>query len=152
MSHARIALSLTLALLTGPALAQEWGHAAAPMGQYEGGISMGDGAYAISYGCAGFYGTVSLHATGVHVAAGQSVLRVDGVEVARGNTVYNSESDATVYEFRAEREWDPKLWEPYNRVVNALASGTEAVWEAPSGETFSFPLTGSAEIRSCLMN
>lgn len=152
MTTARlIAIALTTSLLAGPAMSQQWGHAAAPMGQFEGGISLEGEEASISYGCAGFYGNVDFYAKGVQVDAGESVIRVDGQEVARGNTQYNSTSDTTTFGLNVRQEWGPDRWGAYNGVINALASGSEAVWETPSGAVFSFPLAGSAEIRSCLM-
>lgn len=146
-----IALALTTSLLAGPALSQQWGHAAATMGQFEGGVSLEGGEAWISYGCAGFYGNVDFSAKGVQVDAGESVIRVDGQEVARGDTQYNSNSDTTTFGLNVRQEWGPDRWGAYNGVINALASGSEAVWETPSGAVFTFPLAGSAEIRSCLM-
>ena len=151
MSHRLIAaLSMASALMAGPALA-EWRHAAAPMGQFEGGISLEGDAHGITYGCADSYGTLDFFAKGIHVSAGESVIRIDGQEVARGNTQYNSRPDLTRFSLNVQRSYGPGGWTQYNAAINALASGTEAVWETPSGAVFAIPLTGSAGIRSCLM-
>jgi hypothetical protein len=152
MSHRLIAsLSLATALMAEPALA-EWRHAAAPMGQFEGGVALEGDTAGIGYGCADSYGTLEFYAKGIHVAAGESVIRIDGQEVARGNTQYNSVPDLTRFSLNVQRSYGPGGWTQYNAAINALASGTEAVWETPTGETFSFSLDGSAKIRSCLMN
>lgn len=152
MSHTRLAaLAMTAALLAAPALAEEWRHASAPMGQYEGGVSVDGDAHGISYGCSGISGSLTFYATGVHVAAGESVIRVDGREVARGNTQYNSTPNLTRFALDVQHSYGPGGWTRYNGAINALASGTEAVWETPTGETFRFPLSGSAKVRSCLM-
>lgn len=152
MSHRLIAaLSLSVCLMAGPALAGEWQHAAAPMGQFEGGISMEEGAYGITYGCAGSYGNLTFFAEGVHVAAGEGVVRIDGREVSRGGVDYNSLPDLTRYNLNAQYSYGPASWPRYNDLITALSGGTEAVWETPSGAVFTIPLTGSADIRSCLM-
>lgn len=132
-------------------MAQVWDHAAAPMGQFEGRISLGEGAYGIYYGCSGSFGSLTFFAEGVHVGAGESVIRVDGREVARGNTQYNSIPDNTRFSVDVQHSFGPAGWTRYNDLISAIAAGSEAVWETPIGEEFVFPLSGSARIQSCLM-
>lgn len=149
--HLITVLSMTTALMAGPALTQEWQHAAAPMGQFEGGITMEEGSYGISYGCADFYGNLTFFAEGVHVAAGEGVILVDGREVARGNVSYNSLPDLTRFNLNVQSSYGQASWSRYNDLITAVAGGSEVVWETPSGAAFTIPLTGSAGIRSCLM-
>lgn len=56
-------------------------------------------------------------------------IRVDGQEVARGDTQYNS----TTFGLNVRQEWGPDRWGAYSGVINALASGSEAVWKPPLG-------------------
>ena len=82
------------------------------MGQYEGLFESEDGSYSVNYACAGSYSEVSLNADGLHVAAGERTISVDGKVVATGSTTYNSKWDATRYETRVESEWGPAMKDP----------------------------------------
>ena len=137
--------------LAGTAFAQEWSHAAPGMGQFEGLLETEDGAMGINYACAESYSQVGFKANGVHVAAGVSTISVDGEQVAAGNTTYNSKWDATSFTNRTEAEWGPKLKDAHNKLVQALAERSEAVWTTPSGESFTFSLKGSSNIVACLL-
>jgi hypothetical protein len=152
MHHTRVpVLSFATMLVATAAFAQDWRHASAPMGQYEGGISLDTDSYGAYYGCAGSFGNLTFFAKGVHVGAGESVIRVDGREVARGNTQYNSVPDDTRFSIDVQHSFGPAGWTRYNELILAIAAGAEALWETPTGEVFIFPLSGSAQIRSCLM-
>lgn len=134
------------------AMAQDWTHAAAAMGQFEGGVRSADDTHGIDYSCNPNMSQIGFFADGVHVAAGESTISVDGTELVSGNTTYNSSWDATSFTNRVEARWGDKLIDEHNALVDALASGYEASWTTPSGETYTFDLTGSADIKSCLVD
>lgn len=145
------AFFFVVTVVAAPAISQEWEHAAAPMGQFEGRISLDGDAFGAYYGCADSFGNFTFFAKGVHVGAGESIIRIDGREVARGNTQYNSVPDDTRFSLDVQRSFGLNGWTRYNDLISAIAAGSEAVWETPTGEEFIFPLSGSAQIRSCLM-
>lgn len=142
---------LALALMSAPAAAQDWMHTSAPMGQYEGGVRVDDGAYGVSYACGPGYSNVSLFADGVHVVAGESRVLVDGEEIASGNTVYNSARDTTAFTSEVKTNYGDAQKAAYNAVISAIASGQELTWVTPTDAEFVIPLTGSASIRNCVM-
>jgi hypothetical protein len=57
---------------------------------------------------------------------------------------YSSTPDLTRYNVDVQRSYGPGGWARYNDLITALAGGTEAVWETPTGAAFIVPLTGSA--------
>ncbi len=148
--HLLHATALLMAL-AGMASAQEWSHAAPGMDQFEGLLETEDGSSGINYACSTNYSQVGFQAKGVHVAAGVSTVSVDGEPVAAGNTTYNSKWDATSFTNRSEAEWGPQLKESHNKLVQAIASGSELIWTTPSGESFTFSLKGSSNIVACLL-
>jgi hypothetical protein len=150
MKFSLIAIAAVLA--AGTAGAEGWSHAAPGMGQYEGLFESEDGTYGVNYACSGSYSQVGLKADGLHVAAGESTISVDGEVVATGNTTYNSKWDATSYTTSVEVEWGDTLKDRHNDFILALGGGHHAVWTTPSGKTFDIDLTGSGDIRNCVMD
>jgi hypothetical protein len=146
----RTCLLAALTLAAQSAAAAEWTHVPLMLGQFEGHYSTDESS--IFYSCSGLSSSVSFSANGLHVAKGDSSIKVDGKEVLSGNTVYNSTRDITSIGERVEQQYGDRLKNEYNTIINALASGNEAVWTTPNGETFTFDLTGSSDIRNCLVN
>jgi hypothetical protein len=126
-----------------------WVHAAPGLGQHEGTFTGADDAYGLNYACAAGYSQIGLRAKGMHIAAGESTISVDGFPVITGNTTYNSKWDGTSFTNQVEAEWGETLKEAHNKLVMALARGTEAVWTTPSGTEFKISLSGSADIKYC---
>jgi len=143
--------ALALTLIAGAAAAEGWTHASPGLDQFEGGYNAAEDAYGLDYACAPAYSQVGFRAKGLHVAAGESTISVDGEELLALNTTYNSKWDATSVTQQVEAEWGDQLKEAHNALVMALARGSEAVWTTPSGETFTIDLTGSADIKNCVM-
>lgn len=140
-----------MALSAKSAPADDWIHSAASMGQFEGTWSDDVAGVAISYGCSGLSSSVNFMADGLHVAAGKSLIEIDGEQVFEGNTTYNSLRDKTGVSSRVEARWGERQKSAHNAIINGLASGSEAVWTTPSGDVFQIDLTGSSEIRNCVM-
>ncbi|MCE6959585.1 hypothetical protein LAZ40_11010 [Cereibacter sphaeroides] len=143
----RLLAAAALFLLPAIAHAEGWHHAAAPMGQYEGGYEGADGAF-VYYSC-GLGKHVSIGAPGMHAAKGKAQLLVDGKPVYEGAIAYSSAQDATSVAFDADAgamEWKQ---EEVGKIIDAIAKGSEMVLVSPNGERFTYPLKGSAQIRSC---
>ena len=119
------------------------------LGQFEGSLfNEAEGSF-VHYSCSGLSSTVSFSVDGLHVDSGKSVIEVDGTQVFEGNTVYDSAWNRTSVSSRAEPKWGAVQKKEHNKIINALASGAEAVWTTPNGEAFTFDLTGSSDIRNC---
>jgi hypothetical protein len=145
------ALALTSIAFAGGAFAEGWTHASPGLDQFEGSFNAVDDAWGVDYSCSPGFSSLGFRAKGIHVAAGESTITVDGVELAKGNTTYNSKWDATSFSQKVEAEWGDQLKDSHNALIMALARGTEAIWTTPSGDSFSIDLTGSADIKYCEM-
>lgn len=140
-----------LSLFATSVSASDWTHAALMLGQFEGSLSnQAEGTF-VHYSCSGISSTVSFSVDGLHIDSGKSVIEVDGTQVFEGNTIYNSAWNKTSVSSRAEAEWGAVQKKKHNKIINALASGNEAVWTSPNGEVFTFDLTGSSDIRNCMV-
>ncbi|WP_157374320.1 hypothetical protein [Salipiger sp. CCB-MM3] len=140
------------AVIAGGASAEGWHHAAAPMGQFEGNYSTSDESYGLFYGCTGMSSRLTFSAKGAHIAAGLSSITVDGKEVATGDTTYSSRQDRTIFSSDVQRDWGQLRKDEHNAIITALATGSEAIWTTPSGDRFTFDLTGSSGIKKCEMS
>ena len=129
------------------ATAEGWNHVGGTMGQFEGFYQ--SRGFAIEYGCADNFSTLTFVAEGPHVAPGVSEISVDGEDVASGNTVYHSKFNRTMFKSDIEAEWRAARKEDHNALIEALASGRQAIWTLPTGLTLRIDLTGSAGIRAC---
>lgn len=145
-------MALPALMIASAASAEGWTHAAAAMGQFEGSYSSEDESFGVNYGCSPSYSQVGFQVKGLHIAAGESTIAVDGKAVATGNTTYNSKWDATSFTTKVQAEWGPKLKTAHNDLINAIAKGSKAVWTTPSGESYEIDLTGSSDIKSCLIS
>lgn len=137
--------------LAGAATAEGWTHASPGLSQFEGTFDASGGNYGMNYACSPSYSQIGFRAQGLHIAAGESKISVDGVELVSGNTTYNSKWDATSFTNQVEAEWGARLKEAHNNLINALARGTEAIWTTPSGDSFTIDLTGSSGIKNCVI-
>lgn len=144
-----IGAAVACVMLSGPALG-DWRHSTR-LGQHEGRILLKEGMQGITYSCARNFGFISFFHKGAYVAAGESILWVDGREIVRGSTQYNSIPDLTNFNVEVNRVQGPEYRIRYNNTVTALASGMEAIWETPTGEKFTFPLSNASRIFRCLM-
>ncbi|WP_417249276.1 hypothetical protein [Celeribacter sp.] len=142
-------LIAALSLTAFPVSASEWTHNTLMLGQFEGSLdNKAEGSF-LHYSCSGMSSTVSFSVSGLHIAAGKSVVEVDGIQVFEGNTVYNSSWDETSISSRVQADWGQVQKDNHNRIIDALASGAEAVWTTPNEESFTFNLEGSSDIRNC---
>ena len=147
------AIAALLAIIAAPVWAEKWEHASAPMGQYEGGITMENDSYGLTYGCSGLGTTISLYAQGLYVAKGESTLTVDGKSVISDvDTTFSSRSGYTNIYYNVKSDYGPEAMDKINNTIAALASGMSATWTTPSGKVFNFPLKDSAEITACKMH
>jgi hypothetical protein len=149
-----IALTVT-ALIATPAAAEGWSHTSAPMGQKEGKIvlsSEADGEYGITYSCTAAQSEVSFFVKSMQIAEGKSEIRVDGAEVASGNTEYNSAWDETSFSSEVMAEYGAPQKAVHNDLIEALAGGQSVIWVTPNGASYEITLTGSADIRRCKMD
>lgn len=152
MKALKTALPVVLTLIAGAAAAEGWTHASPGLGQHEGRFSAEDDAFAIDYTCSPSSSQIGFRAKGLHIAAGESTIAVDGETLLTANTTYNSKWDATSVTQRVEAEWGDQLKDAHNALIMAIARGSEAVWTTPSGQTFTFNLSGSADIKHCAIH
>ena len=86
-----------------------------------------------------------------HIDSGENILTVDGIELVTDFMKYHS----GIFEETTFSTGHLSYYEEHkkesNALVNALAGGAEAIWTTPSGDSFTFDLTGSAKIRNCLL-
>lgn len=148
-AYSHTCLIAALSLSAFPVSASEWTHNALMLGQFEGSLKNETEGSFLYYSCSGMSSTVSFSVSGLHVAAGKSVVEVDGIQVFEGNTVYNSSRDVTSISNRVQADWGQVQKDNHNKIINALASGAEAVWKTPNGGSFTFNLKGSSDIRNC---
>lgn len=147
-----IAIAALLFATAAPALADKWEHASAPMGQYEGGLSMDNASYGINYHCSGMGTTISLYAEGLHVAKGESTLMVGDKNIIDDvDTTFSSRSGYTNINYNVKPDYGVLARTEMNKAIAALRSGMEAVWTTPSGKVFTLPLKNSAQIKVCKM-
>ena len=125
-----------------------WTHGIRSRKWFEGFYWTGTEDYGIDYTCMYSRHTkIEFRANGIYDGSSKNIITVDGVEVITDFMEYDLLSGETIfstdYLYREHKEES-------NALVNALASGNEAVWTTPSGDSFTFDLTGSAKIRNCL--
>lgn len=131
------------------AFSQEWHHASAPMGQHEGDITLENGAKII-YGCAAS-STIIFSIPIQH--AGMASIFVDGADIARLQTEPSSDGKSTLALIDAEFAYSRAQNVAFNQVLLALANGNEVAMRTDAGEVLqSWPLKGSAGIKSCLFH
>ena len=135
-----------------------WTHEIKSRKWFEGFYWTGTEDYGINYSCMFSNHTdIKFMADGVYDGDGENVITVDGVELNTDFMKYNKynlglgettfSTDHLSY-YEEHKEQSNAL---VNALVNALAGGAEAVWTTPSGDSFTFDLTGSAKIRNCLL-
>ena len=129
-----------------PAHADVWHHAAAAMGQFEGGAK--NGTINVYYGCAGFYSGVDFRLPGKH--PGIAELRIDGAVIAKinmsyvpvakdtwGKVGYGSDNSGASAKARTRK------------VIQAIADGRDMELVAADGIVGKVSLKGSSRISVC---
>lgn len=138
------ACSIFIALT--PAYAQGWRHAAASMGQFEGGAQ--NETLNVYYGCAGFYSGIDFRLPGNH--PGNAELRIDGNVIDKvdlsyvpkakdtwGKVGYGSDNSGAAAKARTRK------------VIKAIAGGRDLELVAADGTTGKISLKGSSRISAC---
>lgn len=147
MKRLELVLTLAAASCFGHAtVAAEWHHAAAPMGQFEGSIALDNGA-TISYGCAGFFSRVGFTIPGKH--SGTGTITVDGNKVVDVSFGPSYDGKDTSFEFYAKQERGRDSINELNRVIEAIAQGSELTVRQGDEVLQTWSLNGSSRISSC---
>lgn len=138
--------TLIAALLPSVSFAQAWSHAAAPMGQFEGGIEMGNGA-SVGYSCAGFYSTLYAAVPGSHLE--MVTLVVDGRDIARLELEPDGMNSG--FEWKVNDDSGRPHIVSFNQTLFSLAEGSELVLKTDANEILQrIPLKGSSNIKACV--
>ncbi|SFY45784.1 hypothetical protein SAMN04244548_05360 [Paracoccus pantotrophus] len=142
-------LATSVAMFAGPgdADADDWQHAAAPMGQFEGGIDTAT--TGVGYSCAEFYTSVSVSLKGDHV--GFATLRVDGRDIDKLRLAAGHDASESSAEIRYSNGKTPASEKArVNRLIRALAGGKQFQIVTQDGYKASLSLKGSRPIESCI--
>lgn len=142
--------AVVLTIFAAPAWAEarKWHHVSAPMGQYEGGYYSGRGEDSLfSYGCAGFYSTVTILSERPY--SGRAWFEVDGKVSWTGSLRPDQYGDTGVT-FTANSDADRLTVAQVNLIIDDLAAGKEAKLFAENGSVLStMSLRGSSDLRNC---
>lgn len=142
-----IALLMALFLTPGAALADEWFHAAAPMGQFEGGYN-GQPAE-VYYGCSGLGSSLTVHVRGNRAGNGKGSISVDGVAYADLPLTFSGQSGDTTLEYEVRGRDSAEKKAAFNAFLKALAAGNTMTVSLGGTGTVAVPLTNSAQIAVC---
>lgn len=144
--------ALAAGFATAPALAEPgqdaWHHVNAGMGQFEGRYMKTDG-MTVAYGCTGHSTSLDFLIPGNQATKGYGRLAVDGIVVHEGSVTYGSVADTTGMSFEADLNGHDWQKEQVNKIIDAIAAGSELTLDLPNLERFAIPLENSAGIRSC---
>lgn len=147
-----ITLTTLLALISAPALSNEWQHTPLSPDHNSGYIEVDEGRYGISYDCTSDMTAVSLYAKESGATKGLNTVKVDGVLVLREDTSpYTTFQNIVTVGTRGSAKLGHDSVIKVNTMISALATGKQVTWMVPSGETYIITLTGSSKIKSCLI-
>lgn len=144
--------AIAMSVMSVPALAEpgqdEWVHANAGMGQFEGRHSVTNGMTA-DYGCTGISVSLSFMVDGMKASKGYGRLAVDGIVVHEGSVTYDSVADQTGMSFHATIDGHDWQKDQVNKIIDAIAAGGELTLDMPDLTRYAVPLKNSADISNC---
>lgn len=127
-----------------------WTFAAAPMGQYEGGLRVSDRS-GISYACAGFYSAFSITVAGDRL--GHAAIHIDGRHFKDIILTASYDQKDSVYELDVKAKSSAAAKQNLNSLIDAVAAGSSMEIRSRDGaEVFeSYTLNGSSKAKVCKM-
>lgn len=147
MKH--LALLAIFALVPLTAHANQWDHAAAHMGQFEGRYE--DDKVSVYYGCSGIGSSVTISVKGNRAGNGKGAIAVDGVKFVDLPLTYDGQQNDTWVEYdvmHGDHKPTKSDKAAYNKFIMAVATGKTMTVTFGDGPV-NVPLTNSGDIKAC---